>query len=144
MKHFQGERLILAAFANGLIQVMWEEGLRYGHTREVFGRPILVHQVWRHRLADLLTAIEASKQLTYLAAYRLSKGERAEKEVSMAKLFACELVKRVANDILQLHGGLGYMEETVICRLYRDVVGFTIGGGTSKIMREIIAKEAGV
>lgn len=144
MKHFQGERLILAAFANGMMQVMWEEGLRYGHERRVFGRPILAHQVWRHRLADLLTELEASKQLTYLAAYRLSQGERAEQEVSMAKLYASELLKRAANEILQLHGGIGYMEETPICRLYRDAAGFTIGGGTSEIMREIIAKEAGM
>ena len=60
----------------------------------------------------------------------------------MAKLYACELVKRVAETVLQLHGGYGYMEEYPISRFYRDVAAFGIGAGTSEIMREIIAKEA--
>jgi citronellyl-CoA dehydrogenase len=141
LDHFQGERLVLASFANGVMQVAWEEALRYGRAREVFGKPILQHQVWRHRLADVRTQWEAARQLTYHACDRLVRGGRAHLEVSMAKLFATETVKRVVNEVFQLHGGYANIEEFPICRLYRDVSGFTIGAGTSEIMREIIAAE---
>lgn len=142
MDLFQGERLVLASFANGIMQVLWEETLKYGHEREVFGQAILRHQVWRHRLADMLTQMEAARQLTYFACDRLNRTGSAQKEISMAKLYACELVKRVAETVLQLHGGYGYMEEYPVARFYRDVAAFGIGAGTSEIMREIIAKEA--
>jgi citronellyl-CoA dehydrogenase len=143
LKHFQGERLVLASFANGLMQLMLEEGVKYGREREVFGQPILKHQVWRHRLADAATAIEASKQLTYHACDCLNRTGRAPREVSMAKLFATETAKRVANEVFQLHGGYAVVEEYPICRLYREAAGLTIGAGTSEILREIIADQAG-
>lgn len=142
MELFQGERLVLASFANGIMQVLWEEAMNYGHARQVFGQPIVQHQYWRHRLAEMLTQMEAARQLTYLACDRLNRTASAQKEVSMAKLYACELVKRVAETVLQLHGGYGYMEEYPVCRFYRDVAAFGIGAGTSEVMREIIAKEA--
>ncbi|MFQ5401098.1 MAG: acyl-CoA dehydrogenase family protein [Anaerolineae bacterium] len=142
MDLFQGERLVLASFANGIMQLLWEMALDYGRSREVFGQPILQHQVWRHRLADMLTEMEAARQLTYFACDRLNRTGSAQKEISMAKLYACELVKRVAETVLQLHGGYGYMEEYPVARFYRDVAAFGIGAGTSEIMREIIAKEA--
>lgn len=142
LKHFQGERLVLASFANGLMQVMWEEALGYGGQREVFGKPITAHQVWRHRLAQVLAQIEASRQLTYFACDRLNRTGSAAKEVSMAKLFATETAKKVADEVFQLHGGYGVVEEYAISRLYREAAGLTIGAGTSEIMREIIAAEA--
>jgi citronellyl-CoA dehydrogenase len=142
MELFQGERLVLASFANGIMQVLWEEAMKYGHAREVFGLPIVQHQAWRHRLADMATQMEAARQLTYFACDRLTRKLPAQKEISMAKLYACELVKRVAETVLQLHGGYGYMEEYAVCRFYRDVAAFGIGAGTSEVMREIIAKEA--
>ncbi len=142
MELFQGERLVLASFANGINQVLWEEAIKYGREREVFGQPITQHQYWRHRLAEMLTQMEAARQLTYYACDRLNRTGSAQKEISMAKLFACDLVKRVADTVLQLHGGYGYMEEYPVCRFYRDVAAFGIGAGTSEVMREIIAKEA--
>ncbi len=142
MDLFQGERLVLSSFANGIMQLLWEMALKYGTEREVFRRPILQHQVWRHRFADMLTQMEAGRQLTYFACERLNRTGAAQKEVSMAKLYTCELVKRMAETVLQLYGGYGYMEEYPIARFYRDVAAFGIGAGTSEIMREIIAKEA--
>ncbi len=142
MDLFQGERLVLASFANGIMQLLWEEALNYGKTRQVFGQAIVQHQYWRHRLAEMLTQMEAARQLTYYACDRLNHNVSAQKEISMAKLFACDLVKRVADTVLQLHGGYGYMEEYPVCRFYRDVAAFGIGAGTSEVMREIIAKEA--
>jgi citronellyl-CoA dehydrogenase len=139
LKHFQGERLVLASFANGLMQLMIEQGVRYAGEREVFGRPIIKHQVWRHRLADAVTSVEASRQLTYYACDRLNRTGHAPGEVSMAKLFATETAKKVASEVFQLHGGYAVVEDYPICRLYREAAGLTIGAGTSEILREIIA-----
>jgi len=144
MQHFQGERLVLCGFALGAMDALMEEAASYGRSREVFGRPVVEYQVWRHKMADLVTQITAARQLTYLAVDVLNKGGRAEKEVSMAKLFTATLVKRVADEVMQLHGGYGYMEEYPVCRIYRDVAAFTIGGGTNEIMREIVARNSGL
>jgi citronellyl-CoA dehydrogenase len=141
LKHFQGERLVLASFSNGLMEVMLEEGVGYAREREVFGKPILHHQVWRHRLADVATLIEASRQLTYFACDRLNRAGSAAKETAMAKLFATETAKKVAAEVFQLHGGYAVIEDYPICRLYREAAGLTIGAGTSEIMREIIASQ---
>lgn len=144
MEHFQGERLVLCGFALGAMDILMKEAFTYGRDREVFGRPIVGHQVWRHRLADLATKITAARQLTYLAVEAINSGQRSDKEISMAKLFTASLVKEVADEVLQMHGGYGYMEEYPVCRMYRDVAAFTIGAGTNEVMREIIAKQSGL
>jgi citronellyl-CoA dehydrogenase len=144
MQHFQGERLVLCGFALGAMDALMKEALTYGRVREVFGRPITGHQVWKHRLADLLTKIAAARQLTYLAVEAYNTGQRGDKEISMAKLFTATLVKEVADQVFQMHGGYGYMEEYPVCRIYRDVAAFTIGAGTNEVMREIIAKQSGL
>jgi len=140
--HFKGERLVISAFALGVMDRLWQEGTRYAAERQLFGQPLGKFQAWRHRLADVRTIIEAARQLTYWACDRLNRdAPDASLAVSMAKLFTCEQVKHVANEIFQLHGGYGFIEEYPVCRLYRDVAAFTIGAGTSEIMREIIARE---
>ncbi|MFQ5830301.1 MAG: acyl-CoA dehydrogenase family protein, partial [Candidatus Methylomirabilia bacterium] len=142
MDHFKGERLVISAFALGVMDCLWEEARRYAAERSIFGQPLGKFQAWRHRLADVRATIEAARQLTYWACDRLNQNAPdASEAVSMAKLFTSESVKRVANEVFQLHGGYGYIEEYPVCRLYRDVAGFTIGAGTSEVMREIIARE---
>jgi citronellyl-CoA dehydrogenase len=144
MHHFQGERIVLCGFALGAMEALMEEGVSYGKSREIFGRSLVDHQIWKHRLADLATKVMAARQLTYMAVDVANSGIRADKEVSMAKLFTASLVKEVADEVLQLHGGYGYMEEYPVCRIYRDVAAFTIGGGTNEVMREIIARQSGL
>jgi len=144
MHHFQGERIVLCGFALGAMEALMKEAVAYGKSREIFGRPVVEYQIWRHKIADLYTQIMAARQLTYLAVDATNRGIGAEKEISMAKLFTANLVKEVANEVLQLHGGYGYMEEYPVCRIYRDVAAFTIGGGTNEVMREIIAKQSGL
>jgi citronellyl-CoA dehydrogenase len=141
MSHFQGERLILACFANAMMQSAIELASAYGKKRLVFEKPVISYQIWRHRFADVLTRIEASRQLTYHACDMLVRRERAENAISMAKLFATESVRQVVSECYQIFGGYSYMEEYPIARIYRDVSAMTIGAGTSEIMREIIARE---
>jgi alkylation response protein AidB-like acyl-CoA dehydrogenase len=88
----------------------------------------------------MATELEAARQLTYYAAEVLQRGGDCSTEVSMAKLFAAEVANRIAYHCLQLHGGYGYIQEFPIERFFRDIRLSPIGGGTSEIMREIIAK----
>ena len=140
MGNFQDERLIAASMAVGAAQQALEDTLRYTRERRTFGQRLFDHQVIAHRLADLATELEAARQLTYYAADVLNRGEDCSTEVSMAKLFASEVANRIAYHCLQLHGGYGYIEEFPIERFFRDIRLSPIGGGTSEIMREIIAR----
>src|SRR5262245_58761814 len=140
MGNFQDERLIAASMAVGAAQQAFDDTLRYVRERRTFGKRLFDHQVIAHRLADLATELEAARQLTYYAADVLNRGGDCSTEVSMAKLFASEVANRIAYDCLQLHGGYGYIEEFPIERFFRDIRLSPIGGGTSEIMREIIAK----
>jgi citronellyl-CoA dehydrogenase len=126
------------------MQQMVGDAIRYGEERTAFGRPLARFQVWRHRFAEHLTAIEAARWLTYRACDLFDRREPAVKEISMAKLFAGDLAQRVAYDCMQLHGGMGYVLETDIARAWRDVRLVTIGAGASEIMKEIIAGAAGL
>jgi acyl-CoA dehydrogenase len=140
MGNFQDERLIAAAMAVGAAQQALEDTLRYTRERQTFGKRVFDHQALAHRLADLATELEAARQLTYYAADVLQRGGDCSTEVSMAKLFASEMANRMAYHCLQLHGGYGYMQEFPIERFFRDIRLSPIGGGTSEIMRDIIAR----
>ena len=143
MTNFQGERLIAAVGAVAGMQQMVEGAMQYGNEREAFGKPLVKFQVWKHKFAEMHTQIEAAKWLTYRAVELFDDPETrasAVKEVSMAKLFAGDLLQRVAYDCQQFHGGMGYVTETHIARAWRDARLMTIGGGTSEIMKEIISK----
>jgi alkylation response protein AidB-like acyl-CoA dehydrogenase len=142
MDSFQLERLVGGVLAIGAMDSMIGLALKYMQEREAFGRPIAKYQALRHRMADLMTEVEASRHLTYHTAWQFVQGEFAVKEASMVKLHASELQKKVADECLQVFGGYGYMEEYPIARAYRDTRAGTIAGGTSEILREIIAKMA--
>lgn len=144
MEGFAGERLVLALICCAQMRLMWEEARRYGHQRNAFGKPLLGFQVWRHRLSDALTTICAAEALTRRAIDLYVQGATCDVEISMAKLFAAEAVTRVAHDCAQIFGGNSYMEEYPMARLYRDSLAFSIGAGTSEIMREIISKNSGL
>ena len=144
MQGFDGERLVLSVIAGGLMRLMWEEARRYGHEREAFGTRLLGFQVWRHRLADVRTRIEAADALTSRAIDAYVRGENANSLFSMAKLFSTESVLGVAKECAQIFGGNSYMEEYLIARLFRDSLAFTVGAGTSEIMRELIARQEGL
>jgi citronellyl-CoA dehydrogenase len=139
LSHFGGERLVIAAFAVGIMLI--ELGIDHAHERHAFGSRLLGFQTWRHRFAEMATRLEATRALTYQAARLLSDGDpRGDMAVSMAKLHAADAVQSVAAEVLQLHGGYGQIEQSPVPRYYRDVAGFSIGAGTSEIMREIISR----
>src|SRR6184192_816776 len=140
MTNFQGERLVAAIGAVAGMQQLVDESLRYGNERSAFEKPLIKFQVWKHKFVEHLTAIEAARWLTYRACDLFNRKEAAVKEISMAKLFAGDLIQRVVYDCQQFHGGMGYVVETPVARAFRDARLLTIGGGTSEIMKEIISK----
>ncbi|MDF1565500.1 MAG: acyl-CoA dehydrogenase family protein [Deltaproteobacteria bacterium] len=144
MTNFQGERLIAAITAVSGMELMIRDAIAYGFERKAFGRPIVKFQVWRHRFAELLTQVEAARQLTYYACDKFDRGEMATKEISMAKLYAGDLIQKVAYECQQFHGGYGYVMDYDIARAFRDVRLITIGGGTSEVMKEILSKLEGM
>jgi citronellyl-CoA dehydrogenase len=140
MQNFQGERLVAALASMSGAQLAIEDALRYGQERTAFGRPIGKFQVWRHEFAQLLTEVEAGRRLAYFAVDLFDRKVPCVREVSMSKLFCCELANKVIDRCLQFHGGWGYMDEYDVSRAWRDARLLTIGGGTSEVMREILSK----
>lgn len=114
--------------------------LEYMNQREAFGRKINRFQVLRHRVAQITADIDIVTNYVYYCAQLHNDGEYAVKECSIAKLQASELALKVIDQALQFFGGYGFTEDFKIARMYRDARVGTIGGGTSEIMREIIAK----
>jgi len=134
------ERLIVASNAIGLADYLLKLGVEYAKIRVQFNKPIGNNQAIQWMLADSATEIEAARWLTYHTAWLIDQGDMAIKEISMAKLFASEMCDRVADRILQVHGGMGYMKELPVERIYRIARLLRIGGGTSEIQRHLIAK----
>jgi len=136
----QRERIMAAVLALSAATQALDDTLGYLRERTAFGEPLAARQVLRHRVADLATELEAARQLVYHAVRLYAAGADCVREVSMAKLFATEVANRVAYEVVQLHGGYGYMREFPVEGFFRDVRLWTIASGTSEIMREIIAK----
>ena len=141
MENFQSERLFMAVETNMISQMCLEEAITYAKGRQAFGKPIAGFQVIRHKMAEMATLLEASREFTYRVAAQIDAGENRIKEVSMAKNFACMVSNRITYDATQIFGGYGFMRGYLVERLYRDNRVMSIGGGTTEIMNEIIAKQ---
>ncbi len=140
MQHFALERLIMGINAHARSEYAIDYVIQYMSERQAFGKTIDKFQALRHKVADMASEVEMCKALTYATTKRLNDGEYVVKEASMSKLVSTKIADQVAYDCLQLLGGYGYMEEYPLARLLRDSRLGPIGGGTSEILREIIAK----
>jgi len=120
MSNFLSERLSLCIMAYMTAQLAYEASLAYVKEREAFGRPIGKFQVIRHKLVDMATEIEIAREYTYRVAAKMDAGQTPIKEVSMAKNFATNVSDRATHEAVQIFGGMGYMQECVVERLYRD------------------------
>ncbi len=141
MKVLDRGRLHIAAMCVGLAERLIEEGLRYALDRPQFGRPIAEHQLVQAMLADSQAEAYAARCMVLDAARRLDRGERVTLEASCAKMFASEMVGRVADRTVQIHGGAGYLAESAAERLYRDARVFRLYEGTTQIQQLVIARE---
>jgi len=140
MQHFAWERLIMGVNAHARAEFALDYAIDYMGERMAFGKTIDKFQALRHNVADMASEVEMCKEFNYSIVKRMIDGVYVVKEASMSKLLSTKMADKVIYDCLQLLGGYGYMEEYPMARLLRDSRLGPIGGGTSEILREIIAK----
>lgn len=140
MQHFALERLIMGINAHARAEYAVDYAIQYMSERTAFGQSIDKFQALRHKVAEMASEVEMCKEFNYSIAKRLDQGGYVVKEASMSKLLSTKMADQVIYDALQLLGGYGYMEEYPMARLLRDSRLGPIGGGTSEILKEIIAK----
>jgi acyl-CoA dehydrogenase len=140
MQHFALERLIMGINAHARAEYAVDYAVNYLSERQAFGKSLDTFQALRHKVAEMASEVEMCKEFNYSVAKRLNDGQYVVKEASMSKLLSTKMADSVIYDSLQMLGGYGYMEDYPLARLLRDSRLGPIGGGTSEILKEIIAK----
>lgn len=143
-EHLEFERLSIAASQVGNAQTALDDTINYTKERKQFGRALSDFQVLKHRMAEDAARLEAARLLVYSAASKMARGERAIKEVSMAKLVCSQTLFDIAFNGMQALGGYAQMPEYDMERYFREAKHGMVGGGTNEIQRSIIAKELGL
>ncbi len=134
-------RITVATMCVGRARRAFDIALNYAAQRKQFGQQIGKFQGVSFKLADMITSIDAADLLTLSAAWRLDKGLPANREIAQAKLFASEMLARVTDEAIQIHGGMGLMDDLPLERFWRDARVERIWDGTSEIQRHIISRD---
>jgi acyl-CoA dehydrogenase len=140
MQRFESERLLMAAQAAATAERSLVLAGQWARDRVTFGEPLAHRQVIRHKLADMAREVAVARTFVRDVTVRWSVGRHAPEEVAMAKNAAVAACDSVVDAAVQIHGGMGYMRESEVERHYRDARILGIGGGTTEMMNEIIAK----
>jgi alkylation response protein AidB-like acyl-CoA dehydrogenase len=138
------EHLEIAACSVGLAQGAFDEAMRYAGERKQFGQPIGRFQAIQHMIAEMATGIQTARLLLYYATWKATRNIPCAMETAMAKYYASEVAKQVSLQGLQIFGGYGYTMEYPIQRYVRDSLVLPIGGGTSQILKNVIAGKLGL
>ncbi|HEX6498838.1 MAG TPA: acyl-CoA dehydrogenase family protein [Micromonosporaceae bacterium] len=141
MRHFTHERISLAVQAYATAQRCLDLSVTWCRDRSTFGRPLLARQAVRHRLAEMATRTDVARCYVRQVAIRVLAGEASPVQTAMAKNAAVATCAFVVDQAVQLHGGFGYMRDAEVERHYRDARILGIGGGTTEIMNELIARQ---
>ncbi len=142
MKNFQNERMVLIGMGVGAAQAAIDQTLAYTQERKAFGGHLYDLGAIRQRMAMNQARIDAARASMYHAAWMGEQGADNVKAMSGAKAFGCEVINQVMYDCVQFHGGMGYMRETPVERMYRDARILPIGGGATEVMLEEVAKRS--
>ncbi|MFQ5854865.1 MAG: acyl-CoA dehydrogenase family protein [Anaerolineae bacterium] len=134
-------RVMTGALSVGLARASLDAAIQYAQEREAFGRPIIKFQAIQHKLAEMATHLEAARTFVYRAAWLIDQGEPDTKISAMAKLFASEMANYVADETTRIFGAYGFAMEYDAQRYFRDARFLLYGGGTSEIVKNIIARE---
>ncbi len=138
-----GGRIGVAAMSVGVAQGALDEAIKYAKERQAFGQSISKFQSIQAKIADISSALEAARLLTYKAAIMKDNGENFTLTAAQAKLITGRLAVRATEEAVQIHGGYGFIEEYPVCRFYRDAKILTIGEGTDEVQQMVIAKALG-
>jgi len=144
MKVMERDRIISAAMSAARAETVLQLTVSFAKSRHAFGKPIANYQAVGHKLAEMATEIELTRQLTYHGAAKYNEGKDCRKESAMAKWYGAEMNNRICLQALQIHRDLGCMKGYPIERIFRDSRLGSFGGGTTEIMKEIIVKLMGL
>jgi len=141
MKVLEKGRITIAATCVGTAQYVLDQSIAHSKQRVQFGKPISVNQAIQWMLADMAIAIYAGRQMIYHTAWCRDQKQRVTQQAAMCKVYCTEMANKAADYALQIHGGMGYMKESPIERVYRDIRLTRIFEGTSEVQRMVIARE---
>ena len=141
MKVLEKGRITIAAVCVGVAQYCLDASIAYSKQRVQFKKPICANQAIQWMLADMAISIYTARQIVYHAAWCRDQKQRVTRQAAMVKVYCTEMVNRVVDSALQIHGGMGYMKESPIERIYRDMRLFRIFEGTSEVQRMVISRE---
>ena len=141
MKVLEKGRITIAAVCVGTAQLCLDMSIAHSKQRVQFGKPISANQAIQWMLADMAISIYAGRQMLYHTAWCRDQKQKVTQQAAMVKVYCTEMVNRAADAALQIHGGMGYMKECPIERIYRDMRLFRIFEGTSEVQRMVIARE---
>jgi citronellyl-CoA dehydrogenase len=143
MLQFQDERLVACISTIAGAELLWQATREHAEERKLFGTTLSKMQVTQFKFVEMMTQITAARELVYACIRRRVRGEDATREISMAKLFCGRTARYVADECIQLHGGYGYMKESVAGRAFVDTRLVSIGGGADETMIHYLAKIMG-
>jgi alkylation response protein AidB-like acyl-CoA dehydrogenase len=143
MRLLNGERLVLSACALGIAERIFSHLIPFVRERSAAARPAGSFQDVEHRVVELVTEVEAARRLAYYAAWMVREGKPCVRETSMTKYFCAETAKKVAVSAMQIMGHHAWTTASSVQRFFRDVPILSVGGGTSQIQKNIIAKTIG-
>lgn len=144
MNNFNYERLFMCAQMLGMSRRCLEDSIAYAQERKTFDKPLINHQVIRHKIADMSARIDAMEALINQLCWCVNEGEMPVAEISKAKFYCSGALEFCANEAVQILGGAGYLRGNAIERIYRETKVMTIGGGSAEIMRDLAVRQMGL
>jgi acyl-CoA dehydrogenase len=144
MNNFNLERVGLISAALGSSKLCLQESIAYAQERHTFGKPLIKHQVIRHKIAEMSARIDSVEAYINQICWLINEGEMPVAEICKAKFWATEVFEFVAREALQIFGGAGYLRGTAVERMYREVRVLAIGGGSEEIMRDLAVRQMGL
>ena len=144
MENFNFERLSLVAGAVGMMKTCLEESIAYARDRHTFGKPLLEHQVIRHKIADMSARVDQVESYMNMICWQINEGAMPVAEICKAKFAATRALEFCASEAMQIFGGAGYLRGNPVERIYREVKVFAIGGGSEEIMRDLAVRQMGL
>lgn len=144
VNNFNYERLFMAAQMLGMARRCLDESIAYAQGRRTFGKPLIKHQVIRHKIADMSARIDAMEALIHQICWQVNEDEMPVAEICKAKFFCSDALEFIANEAMQIFGGAGYLRGNPVERIYREVKVMAIGGGSAEIMRDLAVRQMGL
>ncbi len=144
MNNFNLERVAIIAQVLGSSKLCLEESIGYAQERETFGKPLVKHQVIRHKIAEMSARIDAVEAYLDSICWRINEGDMPVAEICKAKFFATKAFEYCAGEAMQIFGGAGYVRGTLVERMYREVKVLSIGGGSEEIMHDLAVSQMGL